>query len=138
MPRNLKEITVVEENATFKSVDNSMVLSKDGKTLCFVNRQVASFNIPNTVEIIRKSAFYYNIAEEISLPLNVRTIEDSAFRYCTNLKKIEIGNNIETIATDAFTMCDNLTQIIIDKEKGSVANMPWGCSYGERAVIWKR
>jgi len=138
MPRNLKEIIVAEENATFKSIDNSMIVSKDEKILWCVNTKATNINIPSTVEIIKRNAFYGNISEEITLPANIKTIEYSAFRGCSNLKKIEIGNKIETIGGTTFTFCNNLTQIIIDKEKGSIEGMPWGCPYGERAVIWKQ
>lgn len=150
LPKNVKTVTgegglpinakirVVEENTNLKSVDDSMILSKDGKTLYVTSRVVGEFEIPDTVETIYQYAFYMNTnIQEIEIPEGVKSIGYKAFYQCTNLIKITIPSTVTSIDTKAFELCSNLQKIQINKASGSITGSPWSCPYGARAVIWK-
>lgn len=56
--------------------------------------------------------------EEIVVPetyngKKVTEIKDEAFKNCTNLRKITVGNNVRTIGDSAFAGCYSLTEIIL-------------------------
>ena len=149
LPNSLKNITtsiftgvniivsMSEDNPNYTVVDGMYILNKDKTELIAVTKNLTSYNIPDTVEIIGTNAFYYtNNCTEIILPKNIKIIKESAFDFSANIKKIEIPSSIESIASNAFSRCNSLTQIIIDKKEGDISGAPWGCPYGLRAVMW--
>ena len=53
------------------------------------------------------------------------------------IKKIEIQSKIETISSLAFSGVNNLREVIIHKKNdGTLTGSPWGCIYGDKAIIW--
>ena len=133
------DITISEDNQTYKSEQGMYILSKDGKTLIAVSKELETYNIPSSVTKLGTYCFYYkNILKNISIPSTVVEIGSSAFDFCRNLKQIDIPNSVTTIENYAFSRCDSLTQINIDKKEGEIAGEPWGAPYGERAVFWKK
>mgnify|MGYP004615038235 CR=1 FL=1 len=134
LPYGVK-IRVSEANKNIKSVDDIMVLSKDGKIL-YVASGEEKYNIPDTVETIEENCFYRNSnIEKIDIPSSVKEIRRYAFGY-SSLKSIIIPNSVEKIGDGVFWDCTNLNNIIIDKENGSISGSPWGCPTGDRAVKW--
>ena len=127
-------IQVVEENPNFKSVDDVMGLTKEGKKL--VALVSSDFTIPDTVEAIGSQVFYDINIKQITLPNHIKIIENLAFDNCYNLEKIEIPSTIESIGETAFSRCTSISQIIIHKQEGTIAGAPWGVPLGDRAVIW--
>ena len=147
LPNSLKNINTImfngvniivsmsEDNPNYTVADGMYILNKDKTELIAVTKNLTSYNIPDTVEVIGTYAFYYrNKCTEIILPKNIKIIKESDFSV--NIKKIEIPSSIESIASNAFSRCNSLTQIIIDKKEGDISGAPWGCPYGLRAVIW--
>ena len=133
---NITKITVSSKNNYIKSVDDKMILSKDGKILYAASRGTNEFNIPDTVEIIEEQAFYmHGRIKNIKLPSSIKEIRIQAFAY-SSLEKIEIPEKIEKIEYNAFSSCSKLTNIIIDKKKDGISGAPWDCPMGARAVTW--
>ena len=60
---------------------------------------------------------YIGTEEELTLPVNYHgknyEIGNSAFTYCTNLKKVTIPNSVTNIGSAAFRHCENLTHVLI-------------------------
>jgi len=133
------DITISEENPNIKAEEGTYILSKDGKGLIGVSKNLKTYNIPSSVDTIRSLAFYNRSnLNEIVLPIGIKGIGESAFDYSVNLKKVTIQSNIEGIAANAFTRCNSLKEIIIDKKEGEISGAPWSCPYGLRAVFWKK
>ncbi len=133
------DITISEENPNIKVEQGTYILSKDGKGLIGVSKNLKTYNIPSSVDTIRSYAFYdRSNLNEIVLPIGIKGIGESAFDYSVNLKKVTIQSNIEGIAANAFTRCNSLKEIIIDKKEGDISGAPWSCPYGLRAVFWKK
>ena len=135
LPANAK-VKVSVQNNNIKSVDDSMILSKDGKILYATSYAVSEFNIPNTVETIEVESFYDNVKiGNIVIPEGVKNIKQIAFGY-SNIESITIPNSMKSIDTTAFINCANLKSIKINKKKDSILGSPWNCPIGERAVEW--
>ena len=97
---------------------------------------ISTYEIPEGVEQIADYAFHnQNKMTSIMLPNTVERIGIS-FNYCASLQSIEIPSSVQEISAICFTEANNLTQIKINKPKGSIANAPWGCIYGDKALIW--
>ncbi len=136
---NVVDITISNENPNFKTEDGTIILSKDGKKLVAVSKDLPTYNIPSSVEIIGENAFYARgNLKKIVIPESVKIIEREAFDYSQNLQKVEIQSGIESIGSRAFSRCNSLKEIIIDKKEGEISGAPWACPYGLRAVFWKK
>lgn len=69
----------------------------------FINNQnLDSVYIPNTVKTIGKRAFYNSMIKKASMGTSVKSIEDEAFCFCTNLKTINLPYSLTRIAFNAF------------------------------------
>lgn len=132
------DITIAENNQTYKSEQRMYILSKDGETLVAVSKNLENYNIPSSVKTLGPECFYNKTKlKSISIPSTVTAIGSSTFDFCSNLKQIDIPNSVTQIGYNAFSRCDSLTQINIDKKEGDISGEPWGAPYGERAVFWK-
>lgn len=89
---NLKEINVDAGNPDFKSVDG-ILYNKDGTELkcCPAGK-----------------------SGKITLPGNVQTIGNYAFRGCRKIESITLPSSLEKIESDVFMYCDNLKEINVD------------------------
>ncbi len=131
------DLAISDENPNIKTEDGTIVLSKDGKRLITTSKNLETYNIPSSVEVICRTAFYTkDNLKEIIIPENVKTIESGAFDN-SSLQKIEISSGIQSIGNSAFSRCNSLREIIIDKKENSISDAPWSCPYGLRAVFWK-
>lgn len=116
----------------------------EGTTLVKYRGTEESVSIPNTVEVIGRSAFEGNeYVEELIIPNSVTAIEPYAFWDCNSLdtvvlgrglkeigdfafasakdlKSISIPSNIQTIGIQAFADCVNLTDITIPASVTSI------------------
>lgn len=73
--------------------------------------------------------------KNIKIPDTVEIIENS-FNYCSSLEKIEIPRSVTFINKGCFGEATNLKEIIIHNTEGAIADQPWGCIYGDKAVHW--
>ena len=132
------EITISEDNPNLKTLDGTIILSKDGKRLIALTKDLETYNIPNSVEIIEEYSIYSKKKiKEIILPNSVKEIQGRAFEV-ENLSRVEILSNIQSISGNAFSNCGSLREIIIDKKENEISGAPWGCPFGLRAVFWKK
>ncbi len=135
--RTMADITISPQNPNYMINDN-IIYSKDGKKIIIVLKYITgSYTVEDNVEVIGERAFanQRNLTEVI-LKNNVKEINDLAFSYSSKLKRVEIGSGIERISASAFTSSSSLSEIIIHKPKNSIANSPFGCMFGERAITW--
>ena len=103
---------------------------------------IETYEIPSSVvegvevkEIADKAFHNQNQMKNIVIPSTVQKIGDS-FNFCSSLEKIEIPSSVTTIHNDCFSNATNLKEIIIHNTEGAIANQPWGCIYGDKAVHW--
>ena len=79
------------------------------------NEYIEYIEIPNTVEIIRQSAFANctNLSS-IIIPGNVKTVEQDAFNGCSNLKNVIVQSGVETLGDRVFQDCISLNNINLE------------------------
>lgn len=131
------KLRVAEGNATYKSIDDVLILNKAGTKVIMASRNATTYNIPNTVTEIEKNAFYYCTKMiSITIPDSVTTIGAGAFYSCSSLKEITIPQSVTSIGADAFLHCENLTAINIKGTANRISGAPWGAQYGNRAINW--
>ena len=131
------KLRVAEGNATYKSIDDVLILNKAGTKVIMASRNATTYNIPNTVTEIEKNAFYYCTKMiSITIPYSVTTIGAGAFYSCSSLKEITIPQSVTSIGADAFLHCGNLTAINIKGTANRISGAPWGAQYGNRAINW--
>ena len=133
---NVNSIEVSSENPYLQSINNEYILSKDGTELYWVKNDLTDVEIPESVKTIKTYALMYSKATEIILPKEVAKI-DGYILFGSSVKKLEIQSKITEISTSAFGDANNLTEIRIHKKNdGTLTGSPWGCVYGDRAIIW--
>lgn len=123
--RALKEFVVDEENEYFTAVDG-VLYTKDMKTLLCVPKAYEggkTFIVPETVEVISRSALSDCKFEEVLLPEGLKRIESMAFLKAENLKEINsykgsktyasLPEGLEFIGLDAFNYASGLTYLYI-------------------------
>ena len=133
---NVKNIEVSKENPYFQSINNEYILSKDGTELYWVKSDLTEVNIPESVETIKEYALMYSKAEVVELPEKIKKLEGIILNYAST-KKLIIQSKISEISTGAFAMANNLSEVVIHKKNdGTLTGSPWGCVYGDKAIIW--
>ena len=110
---SLTKITVDENNQNYKSIDGNLY-TKDGKTLVQYakGKEDTSFTIPDSVEFIGDSAFYYcHSLTSVTIPDSVTTIGSHAFLTCSSLTSVTIPDSVTSIGLQAFDGCDSLRNV---------------------------
>lgn len=73
---------------------------------------LVSVTLPDTVKIIGKYAFAYNLSlESVNIPSGVEIIPTECFYYCDSLKSIALPESVTVIGDCAFQNCEALESI---------------------------
>ena len=127
------------ENPYYKIEDNVLydIRDKNNIILVTVLYQITDkFYINKKVDTIGNHSFHnQNMMKSVDIPNGVTKIE-SSFNYCNALTEMNIPASVEKIDKTCFNNSPNITKITIDKPKGSILDSPWGCIYGDKAIIW--
>ena len=103
-----------------------------------------TLDIPESVEFIEKNAFCDSGLEYISIPGNVKVINESAFDYCLSLVHVDLLSGVEVIHEYAFYYCTSLQSIVIPASVTQIKDDAfWGCNalkdiyfYGNSNINW--
>ena len=134
---DLEEITVDPQNENYTALNGSLYSKDKTELLRFVNKdKVTSFTPPESVKIVRDSAFsnektlesvdlsgveqiegyLFSNSESlktVKLPEHLTEIPYSCFSSCTALESITIPDSVRVINSSAFYYCNNLKKIEI-------------------------
>lgn len=111
---DLEEIIVDEQNENYTAINGSLY-SKDGTELLrFVNKdKVTSFTPPESVKIVKGSAFSNEgMLESVDLS-GVDQIEGYLFSNCKSLKTVKLPDHIYEIPYSCFSGCTALESVTI-------------------------
>jgi len=104
----LYNIVVSDGNATYKDVNDKMLLTKNG-TKFILGASIIddeAFVIPDNVTTISQHSLSYCNAKIIFVPSSVTTIQVGAFNNCTLLKHIEFTSTTPpSVSGDIFSSC---------------------------------
>lgn len=109
------QITVDNQNKNYKVRDGVLFDYSGEKLICYpCSLTAASYTIPSGCKIICANAFAYtsNSLKEINLPDSIEIIEKSAFQS-SSITSLNLGDGITTIPEEAFYFCGDLKQITI-------------------------
>ncbi len=113
---SLDNIEISEENPHFKS-DGGTVYTKDGETLLAHTGSAAKFSIPQGVKTIGNSAFWYcENMKSVAIPASVTTIEKDAFNG-SGLTEVSIPQSVASIGDMAFGYCNSLDTVRVEWQK---------------------
>lgn len=76
---------------------------------------VEDVSLPLDLKTIGKRAFSACSMKSMKIPSSVTCISDYAFEACTKLEDLRLNDYLETIGHSAFSSCYNLTSLIIPK-----------------------
>lgn len=86
----------------------------DGTTLVDYTGTASNVSIPDTVEVIGRSAFENNaVVKNVTIPKSVKKIEEYAFWGCQNLESVTLGSGLTEVSDFAFSACEKLTAVSI-------------------------
>ena len=109
---NLENINVSPENPYITSVDG-VVFSKDLSELSVLPSARTSYTIPDEVTAIGDYACYASSLENVTFPINLRSIGEYAFFSSPELKEITLPQSTETVDDYAFANCVNLQKAVV-------------------------
>ncbi|AKB51994.1 Chitin binding protein [Methanosarcina barkeri str. Wiesmoor] len=119
----LTAIDVDNDNSIYASIDG-VLYNKDITTLIQCpSGKTGSVTIPDSVTTIGDSAFR-DCSGLTIVPIgnNVTSIGSSAFYGCTYLTSVPIGNNVTSIGSSAFYGCTSLTSVTIGNNVTSISS----------------
>ncbi|MGN0523881.1 MAG: leucine-rich repeat protein [Eubacterium sp.] len=118
----LSAITVAEENAYYKAIDN-VLYTKDGtKLVLSAPAKTGSLTVPDGVTSIGEMAVAYSQLSSVTLPDSVETIGAYAFIDCSNLENIDLGQGLKTIWERAFSSDMKLISIELPDTLVTIGN----------------
>ena len=132
----LPQVSISSNNPNY-SIENNVLYNKDKTELKAVLYNISGkYTVNSNVTKIGNYAFYNQHGmTEVELPNKLIEI-GSSFNLCNGLEKIEIPSSVTSINTSCFSNSSNLKEIRVHKKKGSIIGSPWGCIYGDKAIIW--
>ena len=101
---------------TIPSVVNGYTVTRIGKWAFSCRGGLTSVTIPETVESIGTQAFNFTGLTAITLPSNLKTIEDGVFQGCTGITSVTIPASVTSIAGGTF---DDANLASIEVESGN-------------------
>ena len=143
----IEEIEISEDNPNYSIREGAIcngeeveaLYNKDGTIFISPIKSygtIITYEIPEGVKKIFDYAFHsQNQMTSVIIPNSLEEIGIS-FIACEALTSIDIPNSVEKIGATCFSNSTNLRQIRIHKKRDSIKGSPWGCIYGDRAIIW--
>lgn len=113
---NLAHIVVEAGNAKYRSEGDCLL---EGTRLLVGCK---NSHIPDSVTSIGAYAFRGSGIASVTIPDNVKDIEERAFCDCDNLTSIVIPDSVTSIGKDAFLNCSNLIQVEISSNIGTIGH----------------
>ena len=112
---DLENINVSPENPYITSVDG-VVFSKDLSELSALPSARTSYTIPDEVTAIGDYACYASSLENVTFPINLRSIGEYAFFSSPSLREIKLPQSTEAVGDHAFANCVNLQNAVVPLE----------------------
>ncbi len=104
----IEEILVDEQNSVY-SANGNCLLSKDGQSLFYGCKKSV---IPSSVKTIEEDAFYFcSNLKSIDIPGNVTSIKERAFGNCYDLESVTLSEGLNSLGEYVFYSCSDLKSI---------------------------
>ena len=116
-----------------KNIEIKLIASDLSKCL-FLKNQHEFFivNIPSSVTLIGKKAFYYcKLLTKVTIPSSVTSIDEYAFSECSSLSEVlfQLPSSLVSIGLCSFSNCTSLSQIFLPPSLNVIGSLSFeGCS----------
>lgn len=95
-----------------------------------------NFEVPNTLSVIGKFAFYKSAVSSINIPNSVTTIGESCFAENTKLEKVTLGNGCSELPKNVFSGCSLLSSVVLSNGLETISDAAFfGCKVLESISI---
>ena len=95
-----------------------------------------NFEVPNTLSVIGKFAFYKSAVSSINIPNSVTTIGESCFAENTKLEKVTLGNGCSELPENVFSGCSLLSSVVLSNGLETISDAAFsGCKVLESISI---
>lgn len=101
----------------------------------FYNTSIKSISIPDSVTGINAEAFSHTPLESICIPDSVTVLSYYAFKNCTALKSVTLGNGLVNIDGGTFEGCTNLEYVSIGDSVKTIYEEAFAACINLRDVI---
>ena len=81
-----------------------------------------NFEVPNTLSVIGKFAFYKSAVSSINIPNSVTTIGESCFAENTKLEKVTLGNGCGELPKNVFSGCSLLSSVVLSNGLATISD----------------
>lgn len=110
----LKETEVSDDNPYLCDI-NGILYDKNVTTIIYYPEAIEdkAFTLPETVTTLGQYCFHYTELETVTLPKNLKRIEQRAFYGARNLSSITLPSTLEYMGDGLFYYCENLTDIVV-------------------------
>lgn len=124
------EKIVIDPHNTHYVMEGDFLLSYDRTILYACISREKSLQVPSTVKVIGKQAFFgCAYLERLTLPSSVVEIQEGAFHYCVNLDEVVIPPCVEELKEYLFAECANLKHLTIPPSVKKIgSSVFYGCS----------
>ena len=131
VPSSLKTLHAVGEVSAHTTLSGArglttVTLSDEIRSIppCFFAgcASLSDVSFSEHLESIGVNAFYGTAIREISLPVGITAIPDSAFSHCGTLEKVTFLGPLRSIGASAFSECRSLTSIELPNTLGSIGS----------------
>ena len=120
----LEEIDVTDGNEHYRSEEGVLFTADD--TLMYYPKLKGSeaYTVPEGTVKIGAHAFdnCYFTPKEVTLPDSVSVIEEGAFKSCSELTAVKMGQGLERIGENAFGYCTSLTKTDLPEGLTTIGN----------------
>lgn len=115
--KRFKKISVAKDNPYYTDVDGVLFTKDLKRIICYpCGKSGKTYVVPDTVEIIDEYAFAYNTnLRKIVLPESLKRIEFHAFFQCEKLAIINLPESLEYIGEGCFELSFEINRLIIPK-----------------------
>lgn len=117
----LTHYTGKDKNVIVPSEYEGYKVSRIGE-YAFEQLNIQSIVIPDGITLDEYVFFLCQKLESVTLPKDLKVIEDGTFYHCYSLKNIEIPSNVTKIGVSAFDQCIALVSVVIPDSVNYIGN----------------
>ncbi|MBR1867727.1 MAG: leucine-rich repeat protein [Clostridia bacterium] len=122
------------------SAESGVLMTADKSQIVYCPPAKVSVDIPATVQIIGKNAFENSRLASLTIPANVTTIQESAFKSSTDIRTLTFEGTLQddalTIEANAFAECSKIASVTLPGNlKVLKENAFYNCRVLQKVVV---